>query len=115
MKGLHKFGIHGGLHHPSYVTGQRIIFQNLLYVYWRLFDFLLSWQLTSALSHAGLESPNLIVGIDVTKSNEWTCNRVRQGRDHLVGIACITLEQLQTLISKLFPSLERLYQFKMKD
>ncbi|KAM0830429.1 hypothetical protein ACQ4PT_066215 [Festuca glaucescens] len=29
-------------------------------------------QVTDALSHAGLESSNLIVGIDFTKSNEWT-------------------------------------------
>jgi E3 ubiquitin-protein ligase RGLG len=29
-------------------------------------------EVTAALSHAGLESSNLIVGIDVTKSNEWT-------------------------------------------
>ncbi|KAL5718024.1 RING-type E3 ubiquitin transferase [Ranunculus cassubicifolius] len=29
-------------------------------------------QVTQALSHAGLESSNLIVGIDFTKSNEWT-------------------------------------------
>ncbi|KAG2293759.1 hypothetical protein Bca52824_040428 [Brassica carinata] len=29
-------------------------------------------EVASALSHAGLESSNLIVGIDVTKSNDWT-------------------------------------------
>nr|ACN85268.1 copine-1 [Oryza alta] len=29
-------------------------------------------QVTEALAHAGLESSNLIVGIDFTKSNEWT-------------------------------------------
>ncbi|GKC20004.1 E3 ubiquitin protein ligase RGLG2-like protein, partial [Tanacetum coccineum] len=32
-------------------------------------------QVTEALSHAGLESSNLIVGIDFTKSNEWTGTR----------------------------------------
>lgn len=31
-----------------------------------------SLQVTEALSRAGLESSNLIVGIDFTKSNEWT-------------------------------------------
>ncbi|XP_020586155.1 E3 ubiquitin-protein ligase RGLG5-like [Phalaenopsis equestris] len=31
-------------------------------------------QVTEALAHAGLESSNLIVGIDFTKSNEWTGN-----------------------------------------
>lgn len=30
------------------------------------------WQVTQALAQAGLESSNLIVGIDFTKSNEWT-------------------------------------------
>ncbi|KAH0937519.1 hypothetical protein HID58_004980, partial [Brassica napus] len=44
---------------------------------------------TSALSHTGLESSNLIVGIDVTKSNEWT-------------EPAIHWEQLQTLIIKLY-------------
>ncbi|KAL2904572.1 E3 ubiquitin-protein ligase RGLG2, partial [Bienertia sinuspersici] len=29
-------------------------------------------QVTQALAHAGLESSNLIVGVDFTKSNEWT-------------------------------------------
>ena len=29
-------------------------------------------QVTAALAQAGLESSNLIVGIDFTKSNEWT-------------------------------------------
>jgi hypothetical protein len=29
-------------------------------------------QVTEALAQAGLESSNLIVGIDFTKSNEWT-------------------------------------------
>jgi hypothetical protein len=29
-------------------------------------------QVTEALLNAGLESSNLIVGIDFTKSNEWT-------------------------------------------
>ncbi|XP_030496031.2 E3 ubiquitin-protein ligase RGLG5 [Cannabis sativa] len=32
-------------------------------------------EVTSALAHAGLESSNLIVGIDFTKSNEWTGSR----------------------------------------
>jgi hypothetical protein len=30
------------------------------------------FQVTDALAQAGLESSNLIVGIDFTKSNEWT-------------------------------------------
>jgi len=31
-----------------------------------------SLQVTEALARAGLESSNLILGIDFTKSNEWT-------------------------------------------
>eukprot|EP00250_Pteridium_aquilinum_P019924 c24626_g1_i6 orf=396-1598(+) len=37
-------------------------------------------QVTEALRNAGLESSNLIVGIDFTKSNEWTGKRSFQGR-----------------------------------
>jgi hypothetical protein len=33
---------------------------------------ILSFQVTEALARAGLESSNLILGIDFTKSNEWT-------------------------------------------
>ena len=33
---------------------------------------LFSMQVTDALARAGLESSNLILGIDFTKSNEWT-------------------------------------------
>jgi hypothetical protein len=34
--------------------------------------WLFNCQVTSALRNSGLESSNLIVGIDFTKSNEWT-------------------------------------------
>nr|XP_009792794.1 PREDICTED: E3 ubiquitin-protein ligase RGLG2-like isoform X2 [Nicotiana sylvestris]XP_016433215.1 PREDICTED: E3 ubiquitin-protein ligase RGLG2-like [Nicotiana tabacum] len=37
-------------------------------------------QVTGALARAGLESSNLIVGIDFTKSNEWTGARSFQGK-----------------------------------
>lgn len=33
---------------------------------------LISVQVSEALARAGLESSNLILGIDFTKSNEWT-------------------------------------------
>ncbi|KAJ0694388.1 hypothetical protein HanPI659440_Chr15g0608191 [Helianthus annuus] len=36
------------------------------------------FRVTEALVHAGLESSNLIVGIDFTKSNEWTVG-IRDG------------------------------------
>lgn len=37
-------------------------------------------QVTDALASAGLESSNLIVGIDFTKSNEWT-GKISQSRN----------------------------------
>lgn len=43
---------------------------NLVLLYW--WSVFLHPQVTGALAHAGLESSNLIVGIDFTKSNEWT-------------------------------------------
>lgn len=39
-------------------------------------------QVTEALSRAGLESSNLIVGIDFTKSNEWTGNHSPKSTAH---------------------------------
>ncbi|KAJ4772345.1 Copine-like protein [Rhynchospora pubera] len=43
-------------------------------------------QVTEALAQAGLESSNLIVGIDFTKSNEWTGKHSFHGRSlHHVG------------------------------
>lgn len=43
-------------------------------------------QVTDALAHAGLESSNVIVGIDFTKSNEWTGSRSFHRRSlHHIG------------------------------
>ncbi|XP_041011184.1 E3 ubiquitin-protein ligase RGLG5 [Juglans microcarpa x Juglans regia] len=43
-------------------------------------------EVTAALAHAGLESSNLIVGIDFTKSNEWTGARSFNRRSlHHIG------------------------------
>ncbi|BBN15037.1 E3 ubiquitin-protein ligase RGLG [Marchantia polymorpha subsp. ruderalis] len=43
-------------------------------------------QVTESLSNAGLESSNLILGIDFTKSNEWTGKQCYNGRSlHAIG------------------------------
>ncbi|KAI8017159.1 Retinoblastoma-related protein [Camellia lanceoleosa] len=54
-------------------------------------------QVTEALAHAGLKSSNLIVGIDFTKSNEWT------GASQNFGRSKFQLKQAKQLI----PSLHR--------
>ncbi|XP_006301528.2 E3 ubiquitin-protein ligase RGLG5 isoform X1 [Capsella rubella] len=58
-------------------------------------------EVTAALSHAGLESSNLIVGIDVTKSNEWTGAR-SFGRKclHYIGTTPNPYQQAISIIGK---------------
>lgn len=48
-------------------NGKPILWVHVLWLYYVL-------QVVSALREAGLESSNLILGIDFTKSNEWTGN-----------------------------------------
>ncbi|KAH7532430.1 hypothetical protein FEM48_Zijuj04G0019000 [Ziziphus jujuba var. spinosa] len=58
-------------------------------------------QVTEALSRAGLESSNLIVGIDFTKSNEWTGSRSFNRRSlHHIGDGLNPYEQAITIIGK---------------
>ncbi|XP_077212101.1 E3 ubiquitin-protein ligase RGLG2-like [Tasmannia lanceolata] len=58
-------------------------------------------QVTEALAHAGLESSNLIVGIDFTKSNEWTGKRSFSGRSlHLIGDRQNPYEQAISIIGR---------------
>ncbi|VVA93813.1 unnamed protein product [Arabis nemorensis] len=58
-------------------------------------------EVTAALSHAGLESSNLIVGIDVTKSNEWTGARSFNRQSlHYIGTAPNPYEQAISIIGK---------------
>ncbi|KAL8249936.1 hypothetical protein R6Q59_006804 [Mikania micrantha] len=58
-------------------------------------------QVTSALAKAGLESSNLIVGIDFTKSNEWTGEKSFNGRSlHSIGPLQNPYEEAISIIGK---------------
>ncbi|XP_009617437.1 E3 ubiquitin-protein ligase RGLG2-like [Nicotiana tabacum] len=59
-------------------------------------------QVTDALARAGLESSNLIVGIDFTKSNEWTGARSFQGKSlhHIVDNQQNPYEQAISIIGR---------------
>ncbi|KAK4603486.1 hypothetical protein RGQ29_012132 [Quercus rubra] len=58
-------------------------------------------QVTEALARAGLESSNLIVGIDFTKSNEWTGAKSYQKRSlHHIGGGLNPYEQAISIIGK---------------
>ncbi|WJX62792.1 RING-type E3 ubiquitin transferase [Trifolium repens] len=67
-------------------------------------------QVTEALASAGLESSNFIVGIDFTKSNEWTCfvqARSFQRRClHHIGHEQNPYEQAISIIGKTLPSFD---------
>ncbi|KAJ4972656.1 hypothetical protein NE237_005830 [Protea cynaroides] len=58
-------------------------------------------QVTEALAQAGLESSNLIVGIDFTKSNEWTGARSFNRRSlHHIGDTSNPYEQAISIIGR---------------
>ncbi|CBI16816.3 hypothetical protein VitviT2T_000594 [Vitis vinifera] len=58
-------------------------------------------QVTAALAQAGLESSNLIVGIDFTKSNEWTGSRSFNRKSlHHIGRGQNPYEQAISIIGK---------------
>ncbi|CAA3030536.1 E3 ubiquitin- ligase RGLG2-like [Olea europaea subsp. europaea] len=58
-------------------------------------------QVTSALAQAGLESSNLIVGIDFTKSNEWTGSKSYNRKSlHHIGSGQNPYEQAISIIGK---------------
>ncbi|KAK4257010.1 hypothetical protein QN277_006657 [Acacia crassicarpa] len=64
-------------------------------------------QVTEALAGAGLESSNLIVGIDFTKSNEWTGTRSFQRRSlHHIGHEQNPYEQAISIIGKTLSSFD---------
>ncbi|CAA7023632.1 unnamed protein product [Microthlaspi erraticum] len=64
-------------------------------------------EVTAALSQAGLESSNLIVGIDVTKSNEWTGERSFNRKSlHDIGPTPNPYEQAISIIGKTLSSFD---------
>lgn len=64
-------------------------------------------QVTDALARAGLESSNLIVGIDFTKSNEWTGARSFNRRSlHHIGNEQNPYEQAISIIGKTLSSFD---------
>lgn len=64
-------------------------------------------QVTDALASAGLESSNLIVGIDFTKSNEWTGARSYQRRClHHIGTELNPYEQAISIIGRTLSSFD---------
>ncbi|KAE8124365.1 hypothetical protein FH972_019261 [Carpinus fangiana] len=64
-------------------------------------------QVTEALARAGLESSNLIVGIDFTKSNEWTGARSFHRRSlHHIGDEQNPYEQAISIIGKTLSSFD---------
>ena len=66
------------------------------------------------LRRCGLESCNLIVGIDMTKSNEWTGKICNQGRNlHYIDPTGMTLNPYEHVISILGKTLEVLDDDKL--
>ncbi|CAG7864580.1 unnamed protein product [Brassica rapa] len=64
-------------------------------------------EVTAALLQAGLESSNLIVGVDLTKSNEWTGARSFDGKSlHHIGPAPNPYEQAISIIGKTLSSFD---------
>ncbi|PIN17808.1 putative E3 ubiquitin ligase [Handroanthus impetiginosus] len=58
-------------------------------------------EVTAALARSGLESSNLIIGIDFTKSNEWTGKKSYNGKSlHHIGSGLNPYEQAITIIGK---------------
>ncbi|KAL4642612.1 hypothetical protein ACB092_02G032300 [Castanea dentata] len=64
-------------------------------------------QVTEALARAGLESSNLIVGIDFTKSNEWIGAKSFQKQSlHHIGGGLYPYEQSISIIGKTLPAFD---------
>lgn len=89
---------HGGYPQPAHRGDKRKLERR----YSRIADNYNSLdQVTEALARAGLESSNLIVGIDFTKSNEWTGARSFQRKSlHHIGHGSNPYEQAISIIGK---------------
>lgn len=71
-------------------------------------------ELQTDLRRAGLESSNLIVGIDMTKSNEWTGKLSNGGRNlHYIDPTRATLNPYERVIGILGKTLEVLDDDKL--
>uniref|UniRef100_A0A0C9S270 TSA: Wollemia nobilis Ref_Wollemi_Transcript_21728_1925 transcribed RNA sequence n=1 Tax=Wollemia nobilis TaxID=56998 RepID=A0A0C9S270_9CONI len=88
--------------HPSGAYVQPAVKHKLQRRYSRIADNYGSLdEVTQALAHAGLESSNLIVGIDFTKSNEWTGARSFNHRSlHYIGESPNPYEQAISIIGR---------------
>ncbi|OMO81583.1 von Willebrand factor, type A [Corchorus olitorius] len=87
---------------PSYNYGSQPSRKSLDRKYSRIADnYQTVDQVTAALAQAGLESSNLIVGIDFTKSNEWTGARSFNRRSlHHIGNGQNPYEQAISIIGQ---------------
>ncbi|XP_047316260.1 E3 ubiquitin-protein ligase RGLG5-like [Impatiens glandulifera] len=64
-------------------------------------------QVIAALAHSGLESSNLIIGIDFTKSNEWTGSRSFKRRClHHIGDGLNPYEEAISIVGKTLSSFD---------
>ena len=67
----------------------------------------ISFQVTSALAQAGLESSNLIVGVDFTKSNEWTGIKF--------FILCMSFQKKKCILFFFFSNLKSWFKIQNED
>ncbi|GLE01332.1 hypothetical protein PINS_up010162 [Pythium insidiosum] len=70
-------------------------------------DFKTIQEVTEALVMAGLESSNLIIGIDFTKSNEWTGKRTFNGHSlHAVNVPGVYSNPYEDVIQSIGETLK---------
>ncbi|KAK2359420.1 E3 ubiquitin-protein ligase RGLG2 [Trifolium repens] len=78
-----------------------LIGKNVAYTYLNTVESLSNIYVTEALVRAGLESSNLIVVVDFTKSNEWTgTNSIQRQSLHHIASGLNPYEQAISIIGK---------------